>query len=155
MCKSKNDKKENKKRNKFQFSKLIVIVTCIIFVACLYHGLTLDLEHYADLTIVATSITVSAGLAGSSIIWYLKKSQSENNVKLKTELYKVASQERLYYNEQMMILKQKYMLSDEDIMAIENDSPMDDFESEALSSIQSVINVAESEADSPIELQNY
>jgi len=40
-------------------------------------------------------------------------------------------------------------------MAIENDSPMDDFESEALSSIQSVINVAESEADSPIELQNY
>ena len=145
----------NKKEKKFQFSKLIVVITCAIFIVCLYNGLTINLEDYTDLTVVATSITVSSGLCGSSIIWYLKKSQSENNVKLKIELYKVASQERLNYNKQMIILKQKYMLSEEDIMEIENDSPMTDFESEALSSISGIISMSESEAESSTEIQTY
>ena len=144
-----------KEKGKIQFSKLIVLITCVIFIVCLYNGLTINVEGYTDLTVIATTITVSGGMFGSAIIYYLKKSQSENNVKLKIELYKVASEERLKYNEQMMILKQKYTLSDEDVMTIEDNSPMDDFESEALSSIQEVINMSEGDADSPIELQTY
>jgi hypothetical protein len=142
-------------KNKFQFSKLIVLITCVIFVVCLYNGLTIDVNGYTDLTVIATTITVSGGMFGSAIIWYLKKSQSENNVKLKIELYRVASEERLKYNEQMMILKQKYTLTDEDLMAIEDDSPMDNFETSALSAIEEVINMSEGDADSPIELQTY
>ena len=144
-----------KEKSKFQFSKLIVLITCIIFIICLYNGLTVNVEGYTDLTVIATTITVSGGMFGSAIIYYLKKSQSENNVKLKIELYKVASEERLKYNEQMMILKQKYTLSEEDLMSIEDNSPMDDFESEALSAIGNIISTSESEADSPVELQNY
>lgn len=148
-------KKIEKKTNKFQFSKLLPIVTCIIFIVCLYQGFTIDLETYVDLTVITTSITVSGGMFGSSIIYYLKKSQSENNVKLKMELYRVASEERLKYNEQMMILKQKYTLTEEEITNIECESPMDDFESGALSAIENTINMAESEAESFVEIQTY
>lgn len=148
-------KNKETNKNKFQFSKLIIIVTFIIFIICLFYGLSINLDGYTDLTVVATSITVSSGLCGSSVIWYLKKSQSENNVKLKMELYRVASQERLFYNEQMMILKQKYSLTEDEMIELENNSPMDDFEASALSSIEEVINMSEGDADSPIELQTY
>ena len=47
------------------------------------------------------------------------------------------------------------MLSDEEMMEIENDSPMDDFETNALSDIEATINDAQSDADSSVELQTY
>ena len=145
--------KENK--NKFQFSKIIVVILFIIFIICLYNGLTINLENYTDLTVVAASITVSGGLCGSGVIYYLKKSQSENNVKLKIEMYKVASRERAKYNAKMMLLKKKFEMSDDALMEIENSSPMVNFEDEALSSINEIINAAENEADTLVELQNY
>lgn len=138
---------------KIQYSKILPIITCIIFIACLCHAFMMDLENYTDLTVVATSITVSGSIFGTCVVWYMKKAQSENNVKLKIELYKIASQEKLKYNKQMMILKQKYQMSDEDIMDIENESPMEDYETKALSSIEDAINMAESEAESPVEIQ--
>ena len=143
------------KKKKIQYSKLLPIVTCIIFVFCLYKGFTADFTTMLDISFFVSAMTVSGGLFGSAIIWYMKKSQSENTVKLKTELYKVASQERLHYNEQMILLKSKYMLSDEELVNIENDSPMDDFETSALSDIESTINEAQSEANSSVELQTY
>ena len=147
--------KKMEKINKFQFSKLIIITLCILFVICLYNGLMINTENYIDLTVIATSITVTGGLFGSGVIWYLKKSQSENNVKLKIEMYKVVSRERVKYNAKMMILKKKLEISDIDIMEIENDSPMVEFENQALSSINDVISAAENEADTLVELQNY
>ena len=146
---------KEKKEKKLQYSKLLPIVTCIIFVFCLYKGFTADFSTVLDASFFVTAITLSGGIFGSAIVWYMKKSQSENTVKLKTELYKVASQERLHYNEQMIILKNKYMLSDEEMMEIENDSPMDDFETNALSDIEATINDAQSEADASVELQTY
>jgi hypothetical protein len=147
--------KEKNKEKKFQYSKLLPIITGIIFIGCLYHVFSVNLENYVDLTVMATCVTVSGGIFGSTILGYVKKAQSENNVKLKIELYKTASRERLKYNEQMMILKKKYEFSDEQIMELENESPMDDYELEALSSIQSIVNMAESEAESPVEMQTY
>lgn len=146
---------KNKEKKKIQYSKLLPIITGIIFIGCLYHVFSIRLESYVDLTVMATCITVSGGIFGSTILGYVKKAQSENNVKLKIEMYKVASSERLKYNEQMMILKKKYEFSDEQIMELENDSPMDDYEVEALSSIQSIINMAENEAETPVEIQTY
>ena len=146
---------KEKKEKKLQYSKLLPIVTFVIFVVCLYKGYTADFSTMLDTSFYVTAITLSGGIFGSSIVWYMKKSQSENTVKLKTELYKVASQERLHYNEQMIIMKNKYMLSDEEMMEIENDSPMDDFETNALSDIEATINDAQSDADSSVELQTY
>ena len=144
-----------KEKKYFQYSKLLPIITGIIFVGCLCYAFTINLQNYVDLTVIATSITVSGGIFGSTILGYVKKAQSENNVKLKIELYKIASEERLKYNEKMMILKKKYEFSDEQIMELENDSPMDDYETEALSSVENIINMAESDAESPVEMQTY
>lgn len=143
------------KEKKFQYSKLLPIITGIIFIGCLYHIFSIELENYVDLTVMTTSVTVSGGIFGSTILGYVKKSQSENNAKLKIELYKVASSERLKYNEQMMILKKKYEFSDEQVTDLENDSPMDDFSEKALSSIEDTLSMAESDAESPVEIQNY
>ena len=146
---------EKQTKNKFQFSKLIVIIACIIFLVCLYKGFTADFSTMIDTGFYVTAITISGGMLSTTIIWYLKKSQSENNVKLKIELYKTASRERIKYNAKMMILKKNFSLSDEDVMEIENDSPMGNFENEALADISEVISTIENDADSLVEMQNY
>ena len=146
---------KDKEHKQIQYSKLLPILTGLMFAACLIVGFVTDFSTVVDVSFYVTAITVSAGIWGSTIVFYLKKSQAENNVKLKTEMYKVASKERLKYNEQMMKLKKKYSMSDEDIEDIENESPMDEFASNALSAIEEVINVSEVDADSPVELQTY
>ena len=146
---------EKEKKNKFQFSKVIVVVACIIFLICLYKGFTADYSTMIDVSFYVTAITVSGSLFSATIIWYLKKSQSENNVKLKIEMYKVASRERIKYNAKMMLLKKNLEMSDDVLMDIENGSPMVGFEDQALSSINEVISAAENDADTLVELQNY
>ena len=145
----------SKKDYKIQYSKTLPLITGIIFIFCLYKGFAVNVANYTDLTIHVTSITTSAGLFGSAIIWSMKKSQSENNVKLRIEMYRVASKERFNYNKKMILLQQKYKISDEELCEIEDDSPMDEFEDSALSSIESSINDSQSESDSTIELQDY
>ena len=147
-----NEKKEKKK---MQYSKLLPIFTGIIFVCCLLRAFTVDFSNYVDLTVYATSITVSGGIFGSTVIWYMKKAQVENNVKLKIELYKVAFQEQLKYKEQMLIIKNKYMLSEEEFMDMENDSPIMNLDGTIFSSIEETIDVSQNDAESAIEIQNY
>lgn len=144
-----------KKEKKLQYSKLLPVISIAIFIACLYKGYTADFSTMIDASFYVTAISLSGGIVGTVFIWYMKKAQSENVVKLKTELYRVASQERLNYNEQMILLKSKYMLSDEELMEIESDSPMDDFESNALSDIESYVNEIQSDADSSVEAETY
>ena len=107
-----------------------------------------------DVSFYVTAITISGSVLLTTIVWYLKKSQSENNVKLKIELYKIASRERVKYNAKMMLLKKNLKVSDEDIMEIENGSPMEGFENEALSAISEVISAAENDADTLVKIQN-
>lgn len=140
---------------KVQYSKLLPIASAIIFIVCLYMGYTADFSTMIDASFYVTAISLSGGLCATTTIWYMKKAQSENTVKLKTELYKVASDERYKYNEKMIMLKHKYALSNEDIEDIETDSPMDDFEQDALSDIESTIDEVQSDADSAIELQTF
>lgn len=143
------------KERKVQYSKLLPIITGIIFIFCLIVGFMTDFSTIVDVSFYVTAITVSGSTFGTTIVFYTKKAQTENNVKLKTEMYRVASKERLKYNEQMMKLKKKYSISDEEISEIELESPMDEFESAALSSIDDIIGEAEADANTPIELQNY
>ena len=148
-------KKEKTVKGKFQFSKIIVIVACAIFLICLYKGFTADFSTITDVSFYVTTITVSGSVFLTTIVWYLKKSQSENNVKLKIEMYKVASRERVKYNAKMILLKKKFEVSNDELMEIENGSPMYGFESEALSSVEEIIKAAENDADSLIEMQTY
>ena len=142
-------------KKKIQYSKLLPIITVVIFVVCLYKGYTADFSTMLDVSFYVTAITLSGGVFGTCLVGDLKKSQAENAVKLKTELYRVASDERYKYNEKMVILKSKYMLSDEELAEIESDSPMADFETNALSDVENFINDTQADADSSIELQTY
>jgi len=108
-----------------------------------------------DVSFYVTAITISGSLTATSFIFYLRKAQQENCVTLKTEMYRVASSERLKYNEKMMALKKKYSLSDEDVSEIEDTSPMDDFEQTALDSINDTINTAQMEADTLVEKESF
>lgn len=91
--------KEKKEKQKIQYSKQLPVFTGIIFICCLVRAFTMDFSNYMDLTVYATIITVSGSIFGSTIVWYMKKAQVENNVKLKIELYKTAFQEQLKYKE--------------------------------------------------------
>ena len=84
---------------KIQYSKLLPFITCFVFLICLYQTFITDFSSYVDLTLYATIITVSGSIFGTTIVWYMKKAQVENNVKLKIELYKTAFQEQLKYKE--------------------------------------------------------
>ena len=143
------------KEKKLQYSKIIPIATGLLFCACLYTAFNVDYSTVLDVSVYVTALTISGSGFISSIIWYLKKSQAENVFKLKIELYKQASRERLHYNEQMIVLKNKYFLSDEELVEIENESPMDDFEESALSDVTMSTDEAMNDATSPVELENY
>ena len=58
--------------NKYQYSKKIPIVTGVIFIS--FTLLSMFFGNIIDSTLAMTSISVSGGIFGSSIIWYLKKS---------------------------------------------------------------------------------
>lgn len=147
------NKKDNKQ--KIQYSKLLPVFTGIIFIACIFRAFTVDFTNYVDLTVYATSITVSGGIFGSTVIWYMKKAQVENNVKLKIELYKVVFQEQINYKEKMLILKNKYMLSEEEMVEMENDYSIMNLDDNVLSSIEGTIDQYQNDAESPVEIQNY
>lgn len=142
---------KNQKDKKFQYSKILPIVSIIIFGICLIKGFTTDFSTVVDVSFYVTAITISGTLTASSFIFYMRKSQQENCVKLKTEMYRVASEERLKYNEQMLIMKRKYDVSDMELDEIEGESPMGEFEQQALDSINQSIDQVQSEADTMLE----
>lgn len=142
------------KDKKIQYSKMIPIVTGLLFCICLYKAFNVDYSTVLDVSVYVTALTISGSGFISGIIWYLKKSQAENVFKLKIELYKQASREKLYYNEQMIVLKNKYILSDDEMMEYD-DSTMDSFVESALSDVTSTADNAMDEATSPVELQTF
>lgn len=140
---------------KIQYSKLLPLFTGIIFACCLLKVFTMDFSNYVDLTAYATAITVSGSIFGTTIVWYMKKAQVENNVKLKIELYKTAFQEQLKYKEQMFIIKNKYLLNNEEFAEMEMDNPLSGLGEEIYASIEDTINTSQCEAESTVEIQNY
>ena len=144
-----------KEKKHIQYSKTIPVLTGLLFCICLYKAFTVDYSTVLDVSIYASALTISGGLLGSSIIFYLRKSQAENVFKIKIELYKQASREKLYYNEEMIKLKSRYMLSEEEMMELENDSAMDGFVDSALSDVTSTTDNAMDDATTQIELQTY
>lgn len=84
--------------NKVQFSKKIAVVTTILFI------FTLLLSYFCPAADPAYNIA-AIGVAGSiqltTFVWYLKKSQAENIVKLQTAYVKELSEIRFEYNKKM------------------------------------------------------
>lgn len=137
------------------YSRKLPIITGIIFIFCIVVGLTKDCTNALDTSVSVTAITVSGGIFGSTLIYFLKKAQSENTFILKMKLYKCASEERYNFNSRMMELKAKYNMSDDDVQEIENNSSLDEFTDEALESVENSVNEAMNEATETVELKSF
>jgi hypothetical protein len=115
---------------------------------------SVDVSNTYDLSIYVTALTTSGSLCLTSIVWYLKNSQAEKVARIKADTYRIASEERLKYNKAMMELKREFHCTDDDVYSIENESPMDEFENEALNSLSSSVDSSMDEATSTIESQS-
>lgn len=138
---------------KFQYSKILTLLTIVLFCGCVIRCFSIDISNAYDLTMHTAIITSSGALCLTSVVWYLKNSQAEKVAKIQADTYRIASEERYKYNEKMLALQQKYKYAEEDVLEIESDSPFDEFEQDALDSLSSFIDTAMEEATSSIEAQ--
>ena len=148
-----------KEEKKLTYSKLIVLITAIIFIVCLllsfYAFLTSTVDNAIDTTVLVTSITVSGGIFGSNLCWYSKKAAGENNYKLRMALYKDSTETRLKYNEEMMKIMKKYDISEEDIEKINDSTDIDDMMDNALNDTVSNLDENRDDCSSLNEMQNF
>lgn len=142
-----------KNKKHFQYSKILPLITFSLFCGCVIKCFSVDISSAYDLSVYATIVTSSGALCLTSVVWYLKNSQAEKVARIKSETYKVISEERFKYNEKMLELKSKYKYSEEEIWDIENNSPLDELEQNALDSMNSSIDNAMDEATSSIDAQ--
>lgn len=145
--------KKQKKNNKIQYSKIITMLTFILFCGCVIKCFRMDISTLYDLSLYATIITTSGALCLTSVVWYLKNSQAEKVANIKANTYKIISDEQYEYNRKMLELKSMYKYTDEDIINIEDSSLLDELVEEALHSMNSSIDSAMEEATSSIEAQ--
>lgn len=111
---------------KFQYSKMLVFVTGIIFVLSLAYCLTKDISNVSDLTIYTVAITVTGGVFSSAIIWYEKKSQAENVSKIQMQQIKdVAKVEFEVYEKKVRLQKEMGIIESDDCDDFHIDNQVD------------------------------
>lgn len=145
--------KKNTKKEKIQYSKKITLATFLLFCGCIIRCFFVDISNNYDLSMHIAIVTSSGTLCLTTIVWYLKNSQAEKVAKIKADTYKVVSDERYKYNKKMLELKSKYRYTEEDISDIENNSPLDELEEDALNSMNNSIDSYMDEAVESIEIQ--
>lgn len=141
------------KNRKIQYSKIITLLTFILFCACVIFCFSVDISTAYDLSLYAAIITSSGAICLTTVVWYLKNSQAEKVARIKADTYRIISEERFKYNKKMLKLKSQYKYTEEEILEIENDSPLDELEKDALDSMNSSVDSAMEEAASSIEAQ--
>ena len=86
---------------KKEFSKIIIAVTFIIFVLVLIAGCVLAWEG-RDTSLFCYAIPSTGGVVGSSVIFYYRKAQVENSVKLQIHALEEMYQMREKYQNQLI-----------------------------------------------------
>lgn len=124
-------KNNNTAMTTFQFSKIIVITCIILSIIGVVLATGLCVLGLSD--IIASAIVGAFGCMGmTSIVWYLKKAQSENTVKI-------------YLNAYKEILALKVKNGEDHVETIEQ------MEMEMLGKLNNNLHIAMDEANSPIE----
>lgn len=141
-------------KKKIQYSKIITLLTFILFLGCIIKCFLVDISSTYDLSLYIAIITSTGTVCLTTAVWYLKNSQAEKVARIKADTYRIISEERFKYNKRMLELKSKYKYTEEEIFEIENDSPLDELEQAALDSMNSSIDTAMEEATSSIEAQH-
>ena len=117
---------------KKEFSKIIIAVTFIIFVLVLIAGCVLAWEG-RDTSLFCYAIPSTGGVVGSSVIFYYRKAQVENAVKI-----------QLYSLEGMYKLREKYPSQNHSVeMAISSQE----------SRIENLVNSYSSESTTSVNIQ--
>ena len=142
------------KNKKFQYSKILPLITFALFCGCIIRCFSIDISNVYDLSLYIATVTGSGTVCLTTNVWYLKNSQAEKVARIKSETYKVISEERFKYNARMLALQNKYKVVEEEIWGIENNSPLDELEQDALNSLNSSVDNAMEEAVSSIEAQS-
>lgn len=142
---------------KFRTSKIIMWLFIFLFIYVVYKGVNYDFSSitYMDTAIFCTCTASVSGILGAIVTKYLNNSNAENIPKIQLELYKKSMKIRLNYNIEMMELKNKYKISQEEIYEIENESHMDDISESILNQAISELDAKASESHENACIQNY
>lgn len=143
------------KNPKIQYSKILPIVSLVLFCAVLIKVMNVDYTNYFDTAVYVSAITVSGGIFGMIVKSYNAKSKAENVSKIQLEAYHDTMKTRLWYNEQMVLIKKQYGLTDDDISEIEADSPIDDISEEQVIDIKQTLDNFVADSKEEDDVQNY
>ena len=142
-------------KNKIQFSKILTILSFMIFVWTLYCGFSASFNQLYDISVYVTAITVSGGIFGVCLKSYMSKSKAENIYKVQKTMYEDIMDIKLYYNEEMMKLIQKYNLNQEDINMADNTSYIDNGVDNIVGDMQESINNHLYDTKTEDDIENY
>ena len=121
--------------NKYQFSKIIIVMCIAIAIIGILIAVIGNI-FFCLSEVVASAVITACGCIGvTSIVWYLKKSQAENTVKIYLGAYR-------------KILKMKKEMNEDTSETISQ------MEYEILGKLNSNISLAMDEATTPIERQD-
>lgn len=121
--------------NKFQFSKIVIAICISITIFGILFSV-LGSIIFGLSEVVASAVITACGCIGvTSIVWYLKKSQAENTVKIYLGAYE-------------KILKMKKEINED------TSETLNQMEYEILGKLNSNISIAMDEATAPIERQD-
>ncbi len=142
-------------KNKVQFSKILTILSFMMFVWTLYCGFSASFNQLYDISVYVTAITVSGGIFGVCLKSYMSKSKAENIYKVQKNMYEDIMDIKLYYNEEMMKLIQKYNLNQEDINMADNTSYIDNGVDNIVGDMQESINNHLYDTKTEDDIENY
>lgn len=142
---------------KLRTSKIIMWLFIILFIYVIYKGVNYDFASvtYIDSAIFCGCIVAVSGILGAIITKYYNNSNAENIPKIQMKLYKDSIDIRLEYNEQMMRLKNKYKMNQDEVFDIENESHMDEVSENILNTAISELDTKAAQSHDDVEVQNY
>lgn len=142
---------------RFQYSKLLVLASCAIFITTLIYCLLRDFSCVYDASVYITAISITGGVFGSSIVWYEKKAQAENVSKMQLQHIKdIAEIELDIYSRKVRLQKELGILGLPDIgMDDENVFHVDEHMSEAIDRDHNYLNTKLDDSTSEPEIQVY
>lgn len=142
-------------KDKVQFSKILTILSFTMFVWTLYCGFSASFNQLYDISVYVTAITVSGGIFGVCLKSYMSKSKAENIYKVQKTMYEDIMDIKLYYNEEMMKLIQKYNLNQEDVNMADNTSYIDNGVDNIIGDMQESINNHLYDTKAEDDIENY
>jgi len=134
-----------------EFSKKMAVASFVPFIFCILLATFLIVMGYEyNETILVAMFSATGGIAATTNVFYLRKSQTENVYKVKMSLYRDAADVNLEYMKKKMELQNEYG----DLSGVEEESPVTEMMTEALTDVKSSVDIEMSEATQAIQKED-